>query len=55
MKVPYTAFRDPDDKPFYIVDSIGEKHTAFLLERDTRKIIFKGDEAAAVGTLETLP
>lgn len=55
MKVPYSAFRDPDGKPFYIAESIGEKHTGILLERETRKIIFKGDEAAALGKLATLP
>ncbi len=55
VKIPYTSFRDPDDKPFFIAESIGEKHTGFILERATRKILFKGDEAAALGKLETLP
>lgn len=55
IKIPYSSFRDPDDKPFFIVDAIGEKHTGFVLERETRKILFKGDEAAAIGKLETLP
>lgn len=55
VKIPYSSFRDPDGKPFYIAESIGEKHTGILLERETRKIIFKGDEAAAIGKLATLP
>ena len=55
IKVPYSAFRDPDDKPFFIFDNIGEKHTGFLLERATRKILFKGDEAATLGKLASLP
>lgn len=55
VKIPYSSFRDPDDKPFYIVDSIGEKHTGFVLDRATRKILFKGDEAAALGKLAALP
>jgi len=54
-KIPYTSFRDPDDKSFYIVDTIGAKHSGWVLERETRKIIFKGDEAAALGKLAALP
>jgi len=55
LKIPYSAFRDPDDKPFFIVENIGGKHSGFVLERETRKILYKGDEAAAIGKLETLP
>ena len=55
LKIPYSAFRDPDDKPFYIVDAIGQKHTGILLDRATRKILFVGDEAGALGKLESLP
>ena len=55
IKIPYTSFRDPDGQPFFIFDNIGEKHTGFVLERETRKILFKGDEAGALGKLESLP
>ena len=55
IKIPYSAFRDPDGQPFFIFDTIGEKHTGYVLERETRKILFKGDEAAAIGKLQSLP
>ncbi len=55
VKIPYSAFRDPDGKPFFIVEAIGEKHTGIVLERATRKILFVGTEAAALGHLASLP
>jgi len=54
-KLPYTALRDPDGQPFFIRDSIGEKHTGYVLERETRKILYLGDEAGALGKLASLP
>lgn len=54
-KNPYTIFKDPDGKPFFIVDTIAEKHAGFILERETRKIVYKGDEKTALAKVETLP
>jgi hypothetical protein len=55
VQIPYSAFRDPDGSPFFIADNIGAKHTGFVLDRETRKILYKGDELAALGKVETLP
>ncbi len=55
VKVPYSTFRDPDDAPFIIRDEVAGKHTGFILERATRKIVFVGPETTALAKLETLP
>lgn len=55
VKIPYSAFRDPDGQPFFIFKTVGEKHTGIILERATRKILFVGDEAGALGHLASLP
>jgi hypothetical protein len=55
LQLPYTTLKEPDDQPFFIVEAIGEKHSAFVLDRETREILFMGDEAAALGRLASLP
>ncbi len=54
LKMPFSALHDTESADFAIRALIGEPMTAFLVERSTRKIVFKGDEPSTMARLESL-
>ena len=57
IKVPFTIARDPDGAPpFTLRSSYGVKETTYIIDRATRKILFKNTStAAAFEKLQTMP
>ena len=54
IKIPFSGFKDVDGADFAIRTQYGERMTAYVLDRATRKILFKGNDTSAMAKLESL-
>ena len=56
LKVPFTVAGDVAEAPFAIKKTLGVRETAYLLDRATMKVLFKGANVYAVQQeLDKLP
>lgn len=56
LKVPFTIGCDLGDSPFALKKELGPRETAYILERATMKVLYKGPNVAgALAELDKLP
>ena len=57
LKVPWTIAIDPDTvPPFTIKTTYGLKETGYIIDRATRKILYKGNDTSTVfNKLKSMP